>query len=258
MNVLRPGEIPIVNRSGETAPAGSLARIVGRDATDAAFWEIGKPNAADLRNICMIPEELPDDRKGVGLLPTHPRMVQHSLGSPPTPGVTLLGTANGSWEAAAGNTLLVWDGDSDEAEVQASPPDGVTALFANGGTKRRGDVELVDSDDVEWQNPVSGNPQRFKAKLAARYVFPVTLSQVGGGPGDESYPASWTYDVLDAITEELLASNIDPTVAPHAWRRPSVGYVIPATFGYAHRDAAGVVVLGWINEVPDQEACSST
>lgn len=119
MQILQAGEIAIVNRSGETVPAGGLARIIGRDGTDPTCWRIGKPNAADLRNICVVPEVLPDGRKGIGLLPTHPRVVTHSLGSPPTPGVSLLGTASGSWLAAEGKTLLVWDGDSTTATVQA-------------------------------------------------------------------------------------------------------------------------------------------
>jgi predicted AAA+ superfamily ATPase len=59
-------------------------------------------------------------------------------------------------------------------------------------------------------------------------------------------------------TRGTLASGVDPTASPHKWQRPSVGYIIPATFGYAHWDADGQLVLGWINEVPDQEACETS
>jgi hypothetical protein len=31
--------------------------------------------------------------------------------------------------------------------------------------------------------------------------------------------------------------------------------MIKATFGYAHRNGSGHLVLGWINEVADQETC---
>src|SRR5690606_30869047 len=84
------------------------------------------------------------------------------------------------------------------------------------------------------------------------------LAQVGGAGGDESGPATWTYDIEDPATGQTLASAVDPTDAPHRWRRPAVGAMSAATFGYAHRDASGgggSLALGWINETPVQEAC---
>ena len=33
--------------------------------------------------------------------------------------------------------------------------------------------------------------------------------------------------------------------------------MIAATFGYAHFNAQGQLVLGWINEMVEQEACAS-
>jgi len=89
------------------------------------------------------------------------------------------------------------------------------------------------------------------------YVFPVNLTQVGGYQGTESAPATWTYDVKDVTTGEELAAGVSPVAAPHKWQRPSVGWMIAATFGYAHYSASGQLVLGWINEMPDQEACGS-
>ena len=91
------------------------------------------------------------------------------------------------------------------------------------------------------------------------HIFPVDLTQVGGSQGDEETPATWTYDVLDVTTGDTLASAVDPTASPHKWQRPSIGWMIPATFGYAHyvpNESNGHdLVLGWINEMVDQEAC---
>lgn len=93
------------------------------------------------------------------------------------------------------------------------------------------------------------------------HVFPVELSQTGGDQGDESYPATWTYDVKDAETGTTLESGVDPTETPHKWQRPSIGQMIAATYGYAHYEDDGSggqkLVLGWINETVDQEACES-
>jgi len=92
-------------------------------------------------------------------------------------------------------------------------------------------------------------------------VFPVDLTQIGGSQGDETNPATWTYDVADVVTGDTLESAVDPTASPHKWQRPSIGWMIPATFGYAHyvpNDSNGYdLVLGWINEMVDQEACET-
>ncbi len=107
---------------------------------------------------------------------------------------------------------------------------------------------------LKWAVVRFGNRQRMG-------VFPVDLTQVGGAQGDEANPATWTYDVLDISTGETLESAVDPVAAPHKWQRPSIGWMIPATFGYAHyvpNDSYGYdLVLGWINEMVDQEACET-
>jgi hypothetical protein len=92
-------------------------------------------------------------------------------------------------------------------------------------------------------------------KRAIPQPFPVTLTQSGGSQGDETTTATWTYDVTDPATDESLATGVDPVSSPHQWQRPGVGQMIPATFGYAHYDKDDELVLGWINEIVDQEAC---
>jgi len=126
------------------------------------------------------------------------------------------------------------------ANLKVSMQGSATILWRAGGT------------GVQWAVIRLGQP-------VPMHVFPVELTQVGGEQGDEENPASWTYDVLDVVTSETLASGVDPVASPHKWQRPSVGQMIAATFGYAHyqpNDAGEMeLVLGWINEMVDQEAC---
>ncbi|NLY01516.1 MAG: hypothetical protein GXY83_35945 [Rhodopirellula sp.] len=95
------------------------------------------------------------------------------------------------------------------------------------------------------------------ANLPEPTLFPVNLTQTGGSQGTTTTPASWTYSVIDPVTGETLATNVNPTVSPHKWKRPSAGWMITATFGYAHWNTDGDLALGWINEMVEQEACSS-
>lgn len=88
-------------------------------------------------------------------------------------------------------------------------------------------------------------------------VFPVNLTQTGGSQGTNTTPASWTYSVIDPVTSQTLATAVNPTASPHKWKRPSAGWMIAATFGYAHFNAQAQLVLGWINEMVEQEACAS-
>jgi hypothetical protein len=124
--------------------------------------------------------------------------------------------------------------------LKVSLQGSATILWRAGGT------------GVQWAVIRLGQP-------VPMHVFPVELTQVGGEQGDEENPATWTYDVLDVVTSETLASGVDPVASPHKWQRPSVGQMIAATFGYAHyqpNDAGEMeLVLGWINEMVDQEAC---
>ena len=97
----------------------------------------------------------------------------------------------------------------------------------------------------------------FTPQLSRRtgVTFAVDLEQVGGTQGDDTTAASWTYDVYDAASWELLASAVDPTALRHGWQRPSVGQMIAATNGTAHWDIDDELVLDWINEMVDAEAC---
>jgi hypothetical protein len=88
--------------------------------------------------------------------------------------------------------------------------------------------------EIRW-NPLSG---KFYAMPGggAGAVIPVKLVQVGGSQGTATAAASWTYDVKDFDTNDTLASGVNPVSSPHQYKRPSVGQMIKATFGYAQRE----------------------
>jgi hypothetical protein len=117
-------------------------------------------------------------------------------------------------------------------------------------------IESAKANDLlelRW-NPLTG---KFYAlpNGGAGSVIPVKLVQVGGAQGTATAAATWTYDVKDIQSDDTLASGVNPVSSPHQYKRPSVGQMIKATFGYAHRSGSGDLVLGWINEVADQETC---
>jgi hypothetical protein len=149
--------------------------------------------------------------------------------------------------------IIVLDEDA-EAYQFADIFDGyTTGLFADPN----GSASILWKEEgtgLKWAIVRFGTRQRMG-------VFPVDLTQVGGAQGDEANPATWTYDVLDITTGETLESAVDPVAAPHKWQRPAIGQMIAATFGYAHyvpNDSYGYdLVLGWINEMVDQEACET-
>ena len=86
-------------------------------------------------------------------------------------------------------------------------------------------------------------------------VFPVHLTQVGGAAGGFDGPATWTYDVRDREDGALLDEGVNPAEKPHTWRRPAFGAMLAATAGHAHLNESGELVIGWINETPQQSPC---
>ena len=86
-------------------------------------------------------------------------------------------------------------------------------------------------------------------------LFPVELKKSGGDEGDEKTATTWRYDVTHALTDESLAEDVDPTKSPHQWKRPSIGRMTQATFGYAYFDNNDKLVVGWINETFVLSSC---
>ncbi len=150
---------------------------------------------------------------------------------------------------ASGVCPVVLDAPEEDALLRSAEiADGVTASLA---ADPRGSAAIL------WRAGGAGL-QWALVRLGAMGpggVFPVVLAGVGGGPGGESSPADWTYDVADAATGAPLAAGVNPTAAPHRWRRPVTGPVSAADFGYAHVETSGggvrALVVGWINETPE-------
>ena len=144
--------------------------------------------------------------------------------------------------------------DDDHEWRYAEIADGITANLKVSMQGSAGILWRAGGTGVQWAVVRLGKP-------IPMHVFPVDLTQYGGEQGDEENPATWTYDVLDVVTGETLESGVDPVASPHKWQRPSIGQMIAATFGYAHYQDDGSggleLVLGWINEMVDQEACET-
>jgi len=86
-------------------------------------------------------------------------------------------------------------------------------------------------------------------------IFPVKLEKTGGEQGTNEKVASWTYKITDALTDEKLEEDVDPASSPHQWKRPNIGAMTEATFGYAHYDNDNQLVLGRLNETLETEKC---
>lgn len=132
-------------------------------------------------------------------------------------------------------------------EFADAPRDGSTTALVAGATGPARIVWRQGGGGLQWAFVVLG-------VATSGGVFPVTLDRVGGAAGSAAAPATWTYDVA-GIGGEELGTAINPVASPHAWRRPAVGIMTEATSGLAYFDADGDVVLTWINEVAQQEAC---
>lgn len=120
-------------------------------------------------------------------------------------------------------------------------------VYANGGATILWQEEGGGAK-VRWAFVRLGRPQPL-------YVWPVNLTQVGGAQGTSIAPATWTYDVYDVLSGVKLLANVSPVTAPHRCKRPNVGQLGAANFGFAYQDMYGLTLLAFVNEVPQQEAC---
>jgi hypothetical protein len=89
-------------------------------------------------------------------------------------------------------------------------------------------------------------------------MFPIALALTENVPGSATTPAGHLYDIVHGVTGELLLSAFtDPTAPPHRWKRPAVGVMSPADLGFAYRLANNTIVIAWINEIAEHEACAA-
>ena len=110
--------------------------------------------------------------------------------------------------------------------------------------------------EILWSaNSLQNNWAIIRIGSGKSTLFPVKLEKTGGEQGDDEKAASWKYKVTDAMTDEKLEENVDPTASPHQWKRPNIGAIAEASFGYAHYDKDDKLVLGWINETLQLSKC---
>jgi len=129
---------------------------------------------------------------------------------------------------------------------------GVTANLV---ARHRGDAEIIWHEGI----PAGGGTLWAIVRIGdsnAAAIFPVNLTQVGGSDGGSASPATWTYDVFDALplggfnpALPPIVSAVDPTAPPSVWARPATGSVVKATAGLAFYDDSGALAVTWINEV---------
>jgi hypothetical protein len=98
---------------------------------------------------------------------------------------------------------------------------------------------------IEWIDLNSGG-RHWTTPSVESGLFPLTFYQTGG---EDVCPAEWTYTVSHAITGEELGTDVDPTEAPHEWRRGPLYPIDPATAGVAYFNESGELVILWTNEV---------
>lgn len=118
-------------------------------------------------------------------------------------------------------------------------------------------VDHASAGHLQRGGFVSGSGAAVRPRNVPAQVIPVTMTQVGGSDGTASAAATWTYDIVDVVTEAVLAEAVNPAAAPHKWKRP-YGKMGKATFGYAHMifdDDEYIPCIGWCNEIPVTSEC---
>jgi len=142
-----------------------------------------------------------------------------------------------------------------------SPTAATYDFYDADGSTTAGTAPLTNDDTglrVIWSDGTSGDSLALVAVNLAGSgngiapMIPVDLTQVGGSQGDNTASASWTYDVFLASERgtgpTAILTGVDPTSSPHQFRRPNLGQMEKATFGWVWQLADDSYEIGWINE----------
>jgi hypothetical protein len=224
--------VPGLSALTDTPPGNAVIRvknITGDTIQRYRAFGLGESLVADLEDSSRVPEvvlELVEWESGPVAVIQQP-LADDEIGFALVSGVTLLEVSD----------------EGTETDRQATP--GTDGVCDPGS----GPITIL------MPRPEDGGFVLAAMGVGGSRVFPVTLAQVGGSQGTNAAAASWTYDVKDFDSDDVLEAAVNPTASPHKFKRPSVGQMIKATFGYAHYTSDGDLALGWINEVADQEAC---
>lgn len=162
-----------------------------------------------------------------------------------------------------------WDGSSvlsvkDVGPVldTANAPKSTGAAAYNVAVLGKGTISTGDVLEVaDGLLKMDGSGGYLSVVLLESNVFPVKLSGGAGDQGTSTTQCARTYTVK-TLGDVTLGTAVDPTAAAAGtppcggyWKRPTLGYCIDATFGLAFREGSNLM-LTWINEVPDAEACA--
>ena len=147
-----------------------------------------------------------------------------------------------------------------DAPFHAIPVTAIATELRVTGTVNPGSVcrpdangaAVVGEGSLICVSDTSAGKALFVGSSSARTVLvPLTFTQTGG---TDSYPATWTYTVENAITGAELGTAIDPTASPHLHQRPAVK-LVAATGGIGYYNNSGNLVILSCNEMPSFEAC---
>lgn len=118
----------------------------------------------------------------------------------------------------------------------------------------------------DWHRQYGLSRQQDELRKPARVFgggskfFDVRMVQTGGSPGDETTRASWTYQVIRDDNDEEVATNFNPDGRPGSpnigrFRRPAIGRMETADYGFGFQNDSGDFILIDCNEVEETEAC---
>jgi hypothetical protein len=138
----------------------------------------------------------------------------------------------------------------------AKQPDDVKAI-GELKTDSQPPVEsrLHDSEVTLVPDPIVDPGQEEESRQAG--VFPVRVTQRGGSQGDSSNAASWTYEVRDIFSGEILEDTQNAPLAPEI-QRPNIGRSQEANandFGLAFYDETDTLKLWSVGEAIIAGAC---
>jgi hypothetical protein len=114
---------------------------------------------------------------------------------------------------------------------------------------------LHDSEVTLVPEPIVDPGQKEEERQAG--VFPVRVTQREGAQGDSSNPATWTYELRDIFSGEILEDTQNNPLAPEV-QRPNIGRSQEASaddFGLAFYDETDTLKLWSVGEAIIAGAC---
>jgi len=153
--------------------------------------------------------------------------------------------------AGAANNALYLNHQTPQAEDRTITFAGDGTYISGGGTVEF-DAKGHERDATKTITLTGASPE---SSSVLGNCFPVDLTKTSGSQGTSSAAASWVYTV-DDINGNELATGVNPVNSPHNFTRPTIGQMRIATAGIAHYESGPTLVVDWVNEVFEREACA--